>query len=152
MRVRHAVLHVVGRLDWIYGLPCKHAMTGDVLRRSPIGPNLHGRPRGPRLSPHTATSGLPARCRKSEDPRLYDAAHAPDGTSASVFGSFPVPVSGKTGSAQTPAGSDHSWYASWAPARRPRIVVVVLIEHGGFGAEAAAPAAQEIYSSFFRIR
>jgi penicillin-binding protein 2 len=83
---------------------------------------------------------------------LYDAAHAPDGTSASVFGSFPVPVSGKTGTAQTPAGSDHSWYASWAPARRPRIVVVVLIEHGGFGAEAAAPAAQEIYSSFFRIR
>jgi cell division protein FtsI/penicillin-binding protein 2 len=63
-----------------------------------------------------------------------------------------VPVSGKTGTAQTPAGSDHSWYASWAPARRPRIVVVVLIEHGGFGAEAAAPAAQEIYSSFFRIR
>jgi hypothetical protein len=33
-----------------------------------------------------------------------------------------------------------------------RIVVVVLIEHGGFGAEAAAPVAQEIYSSFFRIR
>jgi len=83
---------------------------------------------------------------------LYDAAHAGNGTSTAVFGSFPVPVAGKTGTAQTPEGSDHSWYASWAPAGRPRVVVVVLIEHGGFGAEAAAPAAREIYSAFFHVR
>ena len=83
---------------------------------------------------------------------LFDAAHASGGTSASVFGSFPVPVAGKTGTAQTPDGSDHSWYASWAPADRPGVVVVVLIEHGGFGVEAAAPAAREIYSSFFHVR
>jgi penicillin-binding protein 2 len=83
---------------------------------------------------------------------LYDAAHAASGTSAAVFGSFPVPVAGKNGTAQTPDGSDHSWYASWAPAGRPRVVVVVLIEHGGFGAEAAAPAAREIYSAFFHVR
>jgi penicillin-binding protein 2 len=81
---------------------------------------------------------------------LYDAAHA--GTSASIFASFPIPVAGKTGTAETPAGSDHSWYASWAPARRPRVVVVVLIEHGGFGVEAAAPAARDIYSAFFHLR
>jgi penicillin-binding protein 2 len=80
---------------------------------------------------------------------LYDAAHASGGTSASIFGSFPIPVAGKTGTAETPSGSDHSWYASWAPADRPKVVVVVLIEHGGFGAEAAAPAAREIYSAFF---
>src|SRR5215468_4190859 len=78
---------------------------------------------------------------------LFDAAHS--GTSAAVFGSFPIPVDGKTGTAETPSGSDHSWYASWAPASRPRVVVVVLIEHGGFGVEAAAPAAREIYSAFF---
>jgi len=82
---------------------------------------------------------------------LYDAAHAGTGTSTSIFGSFPTPVAGKTGTAQTPTGSDHSWYASWAPAFHPRVVVVVLIEHGGFGAEAAAPAAREIYSAFFHV-
>jgi penicillin-binding protein 2 len=82
---------------------------------------------------------------------LYDAAHSATGTSTAVFGTFPVPVAGKTGTAQTPNGSDHSWYASWAPAGRPRVVVVVLIEHGGFGAEAAAPAAKEIYSAFFHV-
>jgi penicillin-binding protein 2 len=78
---------------------------------------------------------------------LYDGAHS--GTSAAVFGSFPIPVAGKTGTAQTPTGSDHSWYATWAPYDHPRVVVVVLIEHGGFGAQAAAPAAREIYSAFF---
>lgn len=81
---------------------------------------------------------------------LYAGAHF--GTSASVFGDFPVPVAGKTGTAEAPPGSDHSWYASWAPAYRPKVVVVVLIEHGGFGAEAAAPAAREIYSAFFNRR
>jgi penicillin-binding protein 2 len=82
---------------------------------------------------------------------LFAAAHEPGGTSAVVFASFPVPVAGKTGTAQVPGGSDNSWYASWAPARRPRVVVVVLIEHGGFGAEAAAPAAKDIYSAFFGL-
>jgi penicillin-binding protein 2 len=82
---------------------------------------------------------------------LYMAANDSGGTSAAIFGGFRVPVAGKTGTAQTPTGSDHSWYASWAPAWHPRVVVVVLIEHGGFGAEAAAPAAREIYQAFFHL-
>ena len=56
------------------------------------------------------------------------------------------------GTAEAPPGSDHSWYASWAPSNDPRYVVVVLIEHGGFGAEAAAPAAKEIYSALFNVK
>ena len=47
---------------------------------------------------------------------------------------------------------DHSWYASWAPARHPKIVVVAMIEHGGFGAEAAAPAVREIYDAYFHLK
>jgi penicillin-binding protein 2 len=83
---------------------------------------------------------------------LYEAAHSPTGTSSSVFANFPVPVAGKTGTAQAPYGSDHSWYASWAPATNPKVVVVVLIVHGGFGSEAAAPAAKEIYQAFFHVK
>ncbi len=82
---------------------------------------------------------------------LYAAAHAPGGTSARLFADFPVPVAGKTGTAEAPPGGDHSWYASYAPAGRPRAVVVVLVEHGGFGAETAAPVAREIWSAFFRL-
>jgi len=80
---------------------------------------------------------------------LWEATHAADGTSAAVFGSFRVPVAGKTGTAEVPHGSDDSWFASWAPAAHPRYVVVVLIVHGGFGADAAAPAARDIYQALF---
>jgi penicillin-binding protein 2 len=81
---------------------------------------------------------------------LYDAAHT--GTSAAVFGNFPVAVAGKTGTAEAPPGDDHSWYASYAPFGHPKIVVVTMIEHGGFGAEAAAPAAKEIYEAYFHVK
>jgi penicillin-binding protein 2 len=84
---------------------------------------------------------------------LYMAANSPGGTSASLFANFPVPVAGKTGTAEAGAGrSDHSWYASWAPANNPKYVVVVLIAHGGFGAEAAGPAARDIYQALFNLK
>jgi penicillin-binding protein 2 len=84
---------------------------------------------------------------------LYAAAHSPGGTSASLFANFPIPVAGKTGTAESGTGrGDHSWYASWAPANNPKVVVVVLIAHGGFGAQAAGPAAKEIYQAFFRVK
>jgi penicillin-binding protein 2 len=80
---------------------------------------------------------------------LYAATHDPSGTASAIFSTFPIPIAGKTGTAQTSSGSDDSWFASWAPARKPRVVVVVLIEHGGFGAEAATPAARAIYDAVF---
>jgi len=84
---------------------------------------------------------------------LYMAAHDATGTSGFVFGNFPIPVAGKTGTAQAPPGDDHSWYASWAPyGPHPKLVVVVMIEHGGFGSNAAAPAAKEIYASYFHVK
>jgi penicillin-binding protein 2 len=81
---------------------------------------------------------------------LYEAAHV--GTSAAIFSTYPVPVAGKTGTAEAPPGDDHSWYASWAPAGHPEVVVVCMIEHGGFGAEAAAPCARDVYNAFFHIK
>src|SRR5690348_1755273 len=74
------------------------------------------------------------------------------GTSVAVCGTCPIQLAGKTGTAEAPPGSGHSWYASWAPAYNPGLVVVVMLEHGGFGAEAAAPAAKEIYSAFFKVK
>ena len=82
---------------------------------------------------------------------LYDAAHT--GTSGSVFATFPIPIAGKTGTAESGTGrDDHSWYASWAPANHPKVVVVTMIEHGGFGVQGAAPAAKDIYEAFFHIK
>jgi penicillin-binding protein 2 len=39
---------------------------------------------------------------------------------------------------------DHAWFIAFAPYDDPRYAMSVLIEHGGFGADAAAPRAREI--------
>jgi penicillin-binding protein 2 len=92
---------------------------------------------------------------------LYDAVHDPKGTSyaARIPG---LDVAGKTGTAQTgkfhkegaegDENNSHSWFASFAPYRKPEIAVVVLIEHGGFGAKASTPTAMEIYQGYFNLR
>jgi penicillin-binding protein 2 len=80
---------------------------------------------------------------------LHDAAQSPEGTSYPVFGGFPIPVAGKTGTAERPGYEDQSWYVVLAPYPDPEIVVAVTFEQGGFGAETAAPAARDILSHYF---
>jgi penicillin-binding protein 2 len=83
---------------------------------------------------------------------LHEAAQAPEGTSYGVFGGFPIEVAGKTGTVERPGHGDQSWYAVVAPYPDPRIVTVVTVEEGGFGAEAAAPAALQILEAYFGKR
>jgi penicillin-binding protein 2 len=82
---------------------------------------------------------------------LRDAASQPGGTSADVFSSFPEQVYGKTGTAQHTNQVDQSWYACFVPdwATHTPILVVVTVEQGGWGAQAAAPAARQILSQWF---
>ncbi len=47
---------------------------------------------------------------------------------------------------------NHAWYASYAPAESPELVVVVFIQHGGSGSRAAAPLAKALYESYFRSK
>ncbi len=66
-----------------------------------------------------------------------------------------VEVAGKTGTAQSvnksdsAKGQDHAWFASFAPAQDPEVVVVVLVERGGKGGQVAAPIARQIYQAIF---
>ncbi len=83
---------------------------------------------------------------------LHDAAQNGAGTSFSVFGNFPIPVAGKTGTAQREGHLDQSWYGVLAPYPNPRIVTFVTMEEGGFGAESAAPAARSILEAYFAGR
>jgi penicillin-binding protein 2 len=83
---------------------------------------------------------------------LRDAAMAPGGTSYGVFGGFPVDIAGKTGTAERPPHGDQSWYVALAPYPDPKYVVAVTIEEGGFGADAAAPATQEILTELLNVR
>jgi peptidoglycan glycosyltransferase len=56
-----------------------------------------------------------------------------------------VTVAGKTGTAETGGNQlPHAWFVAFAPADRPRVAVVVVVEHGGEGATVAAPIAKQI--------
>jgi penicillin-binding protein 2 len=79
---------------------------------------------------------------------LHMAADSPGGTSYPIFKSFPIPVAGKTGTAERGAGrADQSWYIALAPYPNPRYVVAVTSEAGGFGVRTAAPAACRILTT-----
>jgi penicillin-binding protein 2 len=83
---------------------------------------------------------------------LHAAASQSGGTSADVFANWDqarYPVYGKTGTAQHTGQADQSWYVCFVPDPVKPILVVVTVEQGGFGAQAAAPAAREILSQWF---
>jgi penicillin-binding protein 2 len=83
---------------------------------------------------------------------LYGAANSGGGTSTEVFAGFPIPVAGKTGTAEKGLGrEDQSWYVALAPYPDPKYVVAVTDEAGGFGAETAAPMARRILAELFDV-
>lgn len=60
------------------------------------------------------------------------------GTAAGAFSGFPIPLSGKTGTAEVfgrnadgSLKSDTSWYAGYGPTNKPRYVVVMMVSQGG---------------------
>jgi len=66
-------------------------------------------------------------------------------------------IAGKTGTAQVVglgkdvgANKDHSWFVSYAPAYKPEIAVLALIENSGFGSTHAAPAVRSIYDVYYQ--
>ena len=83
---------------------------------------------------------------------LRGAASAPGGTSTPVFASFPIPIAGKTGTAEHLGRADQSWYVALAPWPNPKYVVAVTDEAGGFGADTAAPMARRILAELFNVK
>ncbi|HZB05694.1 MAG TPA: penicillin-binding protein 2 [Thermoleophilaceae bacterium] len=82
---------------------------------------------------------------------IFGAANSPGGTSTPVFEGFPVPVAGKTGTAEHTGKPDQSWYVALAPYPNPRYVVAVTDEAGGFGADTAAPMARLILAELLSV-
>jgi len=81
-----------------------------------------------------------------------------EGTSAAAFKDAKYASAGKTGTAQVFSLKgekysehkvderlrDHAWFMAYAPVDQPRIAIAVLVENGGFGAQAAAPIARKV--------
>ncbi len=83
---------------------------------------------------------------------LNGAANGPGGTSTPVFAGFPIPIAGKTGTAEHVGRPDQSWYVALAPYPNPKYVVAVTDEAGGFGAETAAPMARRILAELLDVK
>jgi penicillin-binding protein 2 len=85
-----------------------------------------------------------------------------EGTSARAFSGAKYVSGGKTGTAQVFSLKgekyeaskiderlrDHAWFMAYAPADRPKIALAVLVENGGFGAQAAAPIARQVFDYY----
>jgi penicillin-binding protein 2 len=89
---------------------------------------------------------------------LYNATHASYGTSSGVFGSFPIEIAGKTGTAEKfvrlpgfQGLQDQAWWCGYGPYGKPKLVVCALIENGGHGGVAAAPAALKVFERYFKV-
>jgi penicillin-binding protein 2 len=75
---------------------------------------------------------------------------------------YKVKMGGKTGTAQvislgsTPCVGekckDHAWFIGFAPAEKPEVAAAVVVEHGGFGASAAAPVVGAMLQKYFDIK
>ena len=89
---------------------------------------------------------------------LNDATHASYGTGYGVFGHFPIDIAGKTGSAEKvvtipgylPQKLTQSWWCGYGPYNDPSIVVCAMIQNGGEGGSAAAPAALKVFEQYFK--
>jgi penicillin-binding protein 2 len=76
----------------------------------------------------------------------------PDGTAHGAFSGFPIPVAGKTGTAEKKPEDDYAWFMGYAPADAPQIVVVALIEQGGHGSSVAAPMVRRVMEAYFGVK
>lgn len=75
---------------------------------------------------------------------------------------YKVKMGGKTGTAQVISlGStvcvgekckDHAWFIGFAPAEKPEVAAAAVVEHGGFGASAAAPIVGAMLQKYIDIK
>jgi penicillin-binding protein 2 len=76
----------------------------------------------------------------------------PEGTAQLAFQGMPVPVAGKTGTAQVYGKAPTSVFASYFPANAPRYVAVAMIEQAGYGADIAAPIVRQVIETMSGIK
>ncbi len=82
--------------------------------------------------------------------RMGMSATAQEGGTASYFAGLPKPIAGKTGTAENSHGRDHGLFVAYGPVDDPELVVVCIVEQGGFGSVAAGPIVYKAFEEFFQ--
>jgi penicillin-binding protein 2 len=62
-----------------------------------------------------------------------------------------LPVATKTGTGEVYGKQTTSWFASYAPADKPRYAVVMMVSQGGTGSGTSGPSVAELYKTLFGI-
>jgi len=93
---------------------------------------------------------------------MYDVCNVRGGTAFRTMSHLPIIVAGKTGTSQVTSipqstkkrlkeselayfHRSHAWLTTYAPYDNPKIVVTMLVEHGGHGGSTAGPMVADIY-------
>lgn len=82
--------------------------------------------------------------------RMGMSATTQEGGTASYFAGLPKPIAGKTGTAENSHGRDHGLFVAYGPVDDPELVVVCIVEQGGFGSVAAGPIVYKAFEEFFQ--
>ena len=112
----------------------------------------------PHIHQATANKPLPQRFLTQRKTKVSPEAYQPvidgmrlavqNGTCSSI-NTPAYPICGKTGTVENP-GKDHSVFIGFAPMDNPQIAIAVYVEHGGFGADTAAPMASLIIEEYLK--
>ncbi len=98
---------------------------------------------------------------------MYDVCNSPGGTALRYMSNLPIKVAGKTGTSQVVSlpkdirnkireedmeyyHRSHAWLTTYGPFENPKIIVTVIVEHGGHGGSSAAPIAADIYRWLYK--
>ncbi len=96
---------------------------------------------------------------------MVEVVHGQRGTARQIGQNIPYKIAGKTGTAQVftvkqdeeykedeieKKLQDHALFVSFAPVKKPRIAIAVIVENGGHGGSAAAPIASKIIAQYLQ--
>ena len=77
---------------------------------------------------------------------------AQEGGTGQQLKDFPIPIAGKTGTAENPHGKNHGVFVGYAPFDNPSIVVAIIIDQGGYASMSVVPVARKVFAAAFGIK
>ena len=138
---------------------------GGTLYRPTLVDRIGESPTSPEEMPEPFVNGtLPLSAEQIATIResLWNVTHAANGTATHRFVGMPVPVAGKTGTAEAPPGLPHAWFVGYAPAEpfttddgrvveTPELAIAVVLENAGEGSDVAAPLFRRVVELYYGI-
>jgi penicillin-binding protein 2 len=76
------------------------------------------------------------------------------GTADNQFKDWPlnqIPIAAKTGTAEVAGKQTTSWFATYAPANKPKYAVVMMVSQGGFGSTTSADSVKAVYRALLGV-